>query len=66
MSMFNLYDFNKVNDEAFQFFCRTKDEIYPKLEKLKSNKIINKNIESIVYLTDFLLTKQIPLNKLKE
>ena len=62
----NLYDFNKVNDEHFQIFFRTKDEIYAKLEKLRSNTIINKNNESIVYLTDFLLTKQIPLNNLKE
>ena len=61
-----LYDFNKVNDEVFQIFFKTKDEVYAKLEKLRSNKIINKNNEAIVYLTDSLLTKQIPLNKLKE
>ena len=61
-----LYDFNKVNNEVFQIFFKTKDEVYAKLEKLRNNKIINKNNEAIVYLTDSLLTKQIPLNKLKE
>ncbi len=62
----NIYQLDKVDDEVFKHFFILKDEIYSQLEKLRNNKIINKNNEAVVTLTKSIVTDNISCEKLKK